>query len=106
MDVVATAVFLATLGERLSEILIKPILAVVVNGRASEPVRVWITRVTCAIPGAVVSVVAGVNLFAELGVAMPLGWGIGLTALIVGLGANFVYEAVSLVRIKRGAYVA
>lgn len=106
MDVIATAVFLATLGERLSGVLIKPVLAALVDGKVSEPARVWIYGIACAIPGAGIVLVAGADLFAELGLVLPYPWGIALSALVIGLGSNFVHETVALVRMKRGAYVA
>lgn len=102
MDVLVGLVALATLGERISEVLIKPILEWLVNGQVPEGARVWIYRVTCAVPGFLIVFAWQQDAFAMLGFIFPGAIGVFLTALVAGLGANFAYEFISLVRVSRG----
>lgn len=93
MEALIGVAFLATLGERLAEVLAKPFLT-------SVPEKV--TRLVCAIPGFVLVLLSGYDAFAAVGIQFPyvstVSLGILVTALVAGFGANFVHDTFDRVR--------
>lgn len=93
MEAFIAVAFLAGLGERLSEVLLKPFLA------AAEE---RLTRVVCAIPGFVLALLAGYDVFVLIGIQFPVvqGFSLGIliTALVTGLGSSFVHDTFQKVR--------
>lgn len=87
--------FLATVGERLSEYFIKPVILIVssfVNRPDLQTLADYIERLVCIIPGAGMVVLVQIDIFGYMGLTMPWPWGMIITAFLVGGGANLVHD--------------
>lgn len=87
--VLAFALFLATVNERLVEKFLKPVLQK--GGRES-----WTGQVAL-LSGLLMSVAFGIDLFTPaaeaLGISLAVPWtGVLLTGLLVGGGSNFIHD--------------
>lgn len=89
VPVLAFAVLLATVNERLVEQFIKPLLEKIGGGDFTGQVAL--------VTGAAISVLFGVDLFSPvavaIGVPLTVPWaGLALTAVLVGGGSNFIHD--------------
>ena len=86
--------FLATVGERLSEYFIKPIIMLISEEIGDPRLQKWadvVERFICAVPGGGMVVLLKIDVFAFLGLQMLWPWGMIITAFVVGGGANLVH---------------
>jgi len=89
MEVLLAIPFLAFVGERLSEYLLKPL-----TERLPWP-EGWddyAERLICAIPGFAMGILTQFDLFAAVDIAMPHPAGVIITAICIGGGANFLHD--------------
>ena len=105
-DALLVTLFLAALGDRIAKVLFVPLLDLFVKPRVVEAFRVWIYMIVCAIPGAFMAWLMQVDVFAYIGLMFPAPWGMVISSMTIGFGANFVHEVVALARASRQAYVA
>jgi uncharacterized membrane protein len=92
--------FLAAVGERLSEYFIKPIILVVSEAITDPRLKKWADiaeRFICAVPGGGMVILLQVDIFAFLGLTMPHPWGMIITAFVVGGGANLVHAFIKAI---------
>jgi len=103
MEVLIALPFVAYVGERLAEKLIKPLIKGISSGvldwlgekigeESAQNIADYVESIVCAIPGFVLSLLAGLDLFAAVGLPLAGYGGLGATALIVGFGANLVHD--------------
>lgn len=85
MEALTAALFLAVVGNRVTEYFITPLFV------KYEWDKTWLLYVG-AVPGFVLAALAGVDLFAMLGIELPYMAGVLMSALAVGGGANFVHD--------------
>lgn len=104
MEAVIALPFVAYVGERLAEKIIKPFI------RGVSPYYNWpqeiadyVESIVCAVPGFVLSLLAGLDLFAAVGVPLAGYGGLVATAFIVGFGANLVHDLLGYLDTLRGA---
>lgn len=86
MDLIATALFLALVSNRLIEAFVAPI-----KQKFPKADLWWLVYVAWVVGGAL-SFAAGVNLFATLLPSLNATVGLVLTALVVGGGANLISD--------------
>ena len=104
MEVVVALPFLAYMGERLAEKLIKPLIkAVSPYFGINQDTKDYVEALVCAVPGFAMSMFAGLDLFTTLGVPLAQPWGFIFTAVAVGFGANLVHDLLGYLDTLRGA---
>ena len=95
MTGIVLLMFLATGGERLAEYFIKPLIALLSAAVNRPDLQAWADyaeRLACTIPGAGMVLLLRIDLFAFLGLVMPWPWGMIITAVLAGGGANLVHD--------------
>ena len=104
MEVLIALPFVAYVGERLSERLIKPFI----KGMSPyfdwpQEIKDYLEAVICAIPGFAISLLASLDLFAAVGIPLAGYGGLLITALAVGFGTNLVHDLLGYLDQLRGA---
>jgi len=92
--------FLASVGERLSEYFIKPLIVLVSESISDPRLKKWadyVERLICAIPGGGMVILLKIDIFAFLGLRMLWPWGMIITAFVVGGGANLVHAFIKAI---------
>lgn len=100
MAVIAAVAFVAFVGEKFSERTIKLLikaLSAQFNGVANQHLADLLEAVACAIPGFVISLLAGLDLFPAIGLPLAGSSGLIITALGAGFGSNLVHDIVSAI---------
>lgn len=105
MEVLIALPFVAYVGERLAEKLIKPIIVAVSPSLPSVPqgIKDYFEAMTCAVPGFAISLLAGLDLFGAVGIPLAGVGGPIVTALVVGFGSNLVHDLLGYLDQLRGA---
>ena len=103
MEFLIALPFVAYLGERLAEKLIKPFIkGVSPYFEWPQELKDYLESIVCAIPGFAVSLLAGLDMFAALGIPLAGYGGPVVTALVVGFGANLVHDLLCYLDNLRG----
>ena len=89
MEVLLAIPFLAFVGERLSEYLLKPLTERLPWPEGWED---YAEGLICAIPGFVMGILTQLDLFAAIGIVMPYPAGVIITAICIGGGANRLHD--------------
>lgn len=104
MEVVIALPFVAYVGERLAEKLIKPFIkGVSPYFDWPQELKDYVEALVCAIPGFAVSFLAGLDFFEAVGIPLAGVAGQVMTALIAGFGANLVHDLLGYLDQLRGA---
>ena len=104
MEVLIALPFVAYVGERLSEKIIKPFIKIVSSVfELGQEKADYVEAIVCAIPGFAISLLAGLDLFAAVGIPLAGYGGLVCTALVVGFGANLVHDLLGYLDQLRGA---
>jgi hypothetical protein len=98
--VLAAVAFVAFVGEKLAERIIKPIILAVAayfGDKVRQELRDLVEAVVCAIPGFALSLLAGLDLFPAVGLPLAGSSGLIITALGAGFGSNLVHDMVGAI---------
>lgn len=85
MEALAAALLLAIFGNRVIEYFVTPLFE---KFNVDKTYLLYVG----AVPGFVLSVAAGIDLFAMLGISLAYNMGVYATALAVGGGANLIHD--------------
>ena len=94
METLIALPFVAYVGERLAEKIIKPFVRALSPSLPNVPqeIKDYVESLVCAVPGFAISLLAGLDLFEAVGVPLNPPGGVIVTALVCGFGANLVHE--------------
>jgi len=94
MEVVIALPFVAYVGERLAERLFKPLIVAISPLLPAVPqgIKDYVEAVVCAIPGFAICYLAGLDLFAAVGIPLAGVGGLVVTAVAAGFGSNLVHD--------------
>jgi hypothetical protein len=105
MEVLIALPFIAYVGERLSEKVIKPIIKAFSPSFAgvSQEIKDYFEAIACAVPGFAICLLSGIDVFAEVGLPLAYHAGPIVTAFVVGFGTNLVHDLLGYLDQLRGA---
>jgi len=93
MEALIALPFVAYVGERLAEKLIKPLIkGISPYFEINQDLKDYMEAMICAVPGFAISMLAGLDLFVAVGVPLAGYWGLIFTGLTIGFGANLVHD--------------
>jgi len=98
--VIAAVGFVAFVGEKLAERIIKPIILAITpyfGDRIRQELRDLVEAVACAIPGFTISLLAGLDLFPAVGLPLAGNSGLIITAVGCGFGSNLIHDIVGAI---------
>ena len=100
MAVLAAVSFVAFVGEKLAERILKPIIQAIVpyfGDAIKQELRDLAEAVVCAIPGFALSLLAGLDLFPAVGLPLAGNSGLIVTALGAGFGSNLIHDIIGAI---------
>ena len=100
MAVLAAVAFVAFVGEKLAERIIKPIILAITpyfGDMIRQELRDLVEAVACAIPGFALSLLAGLDLFPAVGLPLAGNSGLIITALGAGFGSNLIHDIIGAI---------